>query len=265
MQFFLSLDHHLETLLAGIDWDDLLPEELKSVYQEFRRTLPSLENLTIPRWTKVTKGSQLELHGFCDASQKAYAAVVYLRVKDNDEFYCNILAAKTKVAPTKPVTLPRLELMGAVYLSKLITKVKTALKMPTIPIYCWRDSTITLAWIHSDPAERKPFVANRIAKIQESVAREHWRHVRSKDDAADVASRGIMPNDLHGLNLWFHGPAWLQQEFTPESVLLEETTKELRKAEVHHARRDKDFIQNFSSYHRLIRCVAFIRRYVTNF
>ena len=87
-----------------------------------------------------------------------------------------------------------------------MTHVKTALKKPTIPVYCWSDSTITLAWIHGHPSKFKTFIANRIAAIQDSIPPEHWRHVISEENPADVASRGILPQELKDHPLWFHGP-----------------------------------------------------------
>ena len=257
-----------EVWVTGTGWDEPLKEDILSKYQAFRQELPNLEKISIPRWTQANREASLELHGFSDASEKAYAAVVYLRVKRHGKFYSNILAAKTRVAPLKTVSLPRLELLGAVLLTQVVVHVKLALQLPNIPTYCWSDSTITLAWIHGLPSKFKTFVANRIATIQEQIPPEHWRHVGTKENPADFASRGIMPSELKSLQLWFHGPEWLQREFTPASTTIPDTTEEMKKIQVLHVKTTLGFqniTEKFSAYHRLIIFTAFIMRCKRNF
>ena len=252
--------------LSGIGWDDPLPQDLMARYQEFRSSLPCLDEIAIPRWVHTLTGSDIALHGFCDASQTAYAAAVYLRVKDQDGNYnSNLLAAKAKVAPLKPITLPRLELLGATLLAKLIHNVKSALRRPDCTSYCWSDSKITIAWIQSHPSQRKTFVANRVAMIQEKTTPEQWRWVPSAENPADVASRGIMPHELKDHKLWFHGPLWLLGEAIPQSENVEPTMEEMKKVKVHHVQVEEDFTKKFSSYHHLIRCTARILRLRENY
>ncbi|XP_046145719.1 uncharacterized protein LOC114882021 [Osmia bicornis bicornis] len=110
--------------IIGAEWDEDLPEQLLSAWETFRSKLSQLDALAIPRWTNYSADiAQLELHGFCDASQRAYAAVVYLRVSRGESSVATLLVAKTKVAPVKALSIPRLELCGAVLLSKLIAEV----------------------------------------------------------------------------------------------------------------------------------------------
>lgn len=88
-----------------------------------------------------------ELHGFCDASMAAYAAVVYVRVQDaSGVFLVNMLAAKTRVAPVKELSIPKLELCGATLLAKLLKQVRKSLDCKEILSFGWTDSTIVLTW-----------------------------------------------------------------------------------------------------------------------
>lgn len=111
---------------------------------------------------------QIQLHGFCDASEKAIAAVVYLQSVDNNNTISTVLVtAKTKVAPVKTVTIPRLELCGAQLLAKLLQHVRQTMKFPDdIEYFAWTDASIVLAWLHKLPIKLKTFVANRVSDIQ---------------------------------------------------------------------------------------------------
>lgn len=85
----------------------------------------------------------------------------------------------------------------------------TTMKIDNMEMFAWTDSTITLAWIQGHPNKWTTFVANRVAEIQELTNPETWNHVSTKDNPADCASRGIMPNELKSHPLWWTGPHWL--------------------------------------------------------
>lgn len=152
----------------------------------------------------------MEIHGFADASISAYAAVVYLRVTHLSHTVNHLLIGKSKVAPIKTVSLPRLELCATLLLAHLIHFVRESLNLINVNCVCWSDSTIALAWIGQSPSKWKTFLANRVAKIQELADGATWNHVRSEDNPADCASRGIMPSELIGHPLWWSGPPWLK-------------------------------------------------------
>ncbi|XP_076387322.1 uncharacterized protein LOC143264354 [Megachile rotundata] len=133
--------------ILGVEWDQDLPQKLQTSWVSFKESLYLLNTLNVPRWIHFTNGHQeLELYGFCDASQRAYAAAVYLRVVQGEAIFTTLLVAKTRVAPVKTISIPRLELCGAVLLAKLIVQVKQELDIPA-PITAWTDSTVTLHWI----------------------------------------------------------------------------------------------------------------------
>ncbi|XP_046810810.1 uncharacterized protein LOC124420759 [Lucilia cuprina] len=124
-------------------WDEVIPDELNNEWQVFKNNISSLQEIRVPRWVQLTTKSRFELHGFADASEKAYAAVIYIK-KENS---VTLLTAKTKVNPIKNrKTLPKLELCAAHLLAKLLQKVSNIVKGQHT-IYAWSDSTITLAWV----------------------------------------------------------------------------------------------------------------------
>jgi len=125
--------------------------------------LSHLTRVHIPRWTGQTKKSlSLEMHGFTDASSRAYVAVVYLRVIHSlSNFQVNLICAKTKVAPIKTVSIPRLELNTVVVLSRLHLDDASALPLEYSNL--WTDSTIIMAWLKQHPSNT--YVANRVAEV----------------------------------------------------------------------------------------------------
>jgi len=250
-----------EVWKSGTEWDEPLPNSVAKQYEQFRNELPLIESITIPRWVGALSSEPFELHAFSDASEKAFGACVYIRTTKMSY----LLASKTRVAPLKQVSLPRLELLGAVVAAQLINQVEKALRRPAESKFCWTDSTITLAWIKSEPHRFKVFVANRIALIQELTNKMDWRHVKGTENPADLASRGLMPNQLEQQGIWFNGPPWLQSGSLPEEVCLSEPSEELRKVQVMHAEVKLnvflELIERVSSYPKLLRITSLVLRY----
>lgn len=194
-----------------VGWDDSLPQAYLDRWRDFRQELAQLDILIIPRWLRLTsRNCKVQLHGFSDASTLAMGAVVYLRVESPGcETSISLVCAKTKVAPLKRMTIPRLELSAALLLSELMVYVQRMLEVESLQLYLWTDSAVGLAWISGHPSRWKEFVRNRVSRIQEILPRATWFHVAGKDNPADCASRGVSPAQLVTHPLWWHGPQWL--------------------------------------------------------
>jgi hypothetical protein len=132
---------------------------------EYIDDLPHLARVHIPRWTTQSKENlSLEIHGFADASSRAYAAVVYLRVIHFiSNFQVNLICAKTKFAPLKTISIPCLELNAVVVLNRLLSWTSSVLSLSNFPTYEWTDSTIILA-LKQYPSKWNTYIANRISE-----------------------------------------------------------------------------------------------------
>jgi hypothetical protein len=148
------------------------------------------------------------VHGFCDASEAAYGAVLYVKCVTADSAVSEtLLTSESRVAPIKKQTLPRLELCGALLLARLVHNVREALPCEKMNgIYLWTDSTIVLHWLHRAPNCWKTFVVNHVAEVQDLTSVEDWRHVIYSDNPADYVSRSIDPRSLKYLDHWWSGP-----------------------------------------------------------
>ena len=196
----------------NLDWDEALPEQLRIRWTTYVHELRSGAQFSIPRWIGVSPHSQIEIHGFSDASTDALGAAVYVRVLSNCyRARTSLMLAKTKVALMKKVTITRLELTAAVLLCHLVVRVLTCFDDGEFPVYLWTDSAVALAWIRADPARWKEFVANRVEAIHELVPRAQWHHVPGTENPADLASRGLSPLELKNQQIWWEGPSWLSE------------------------------------------------------
>ncbi|XP_071582337.1 uncharacterized protein [Temnothorax nylanderi] len=198
--------------LIKCNWDDVVPDDFLIRWRTYHSQLKLVREISIPRWTEYGSDTfTAEIHGFADASTSAYGAVVYLRIiKIDGSIQVTLLTAKSKVAPLKPMTVPRLELLAALLLARLIAFVRSALELPKIACYGWIDAKVVLAWITQSPSRWKVFVANRVHEVQQLVPDAIWRHVPSEQNPADLASRGTPPSKMLDLPLWWNGPVWLQ-------------------------------------------------------
>ncbi|XP_076298317.1 uncharacterized protein LOC143217663 [Lasioglossum baleicum] len=253
------------------DWDDPLPVEFQTQWERYRSLLHHLESAHIPRWTGQTADTvDVQLHGFSDASSVAYAAVLSLRVVSSDgSITVSLLMAKSKVAPVKTISIPRLELTAAHLLARLLDCIQQAQHKRSLPCVCWTDSTITRAWLSKPPATWKTFVANRVSEIHSLVPTGQWLHVPSEDNPADCASRGVSAPELVSHPLWWNGPLWLRlvPEFWPSQPAIAEThILEEKRTPVPILASTTvepwDLQTRYSSWTKLLRVTAYVIRFV---
>lgn len=201
--------------LYDLDWDQALPVELESAWKDYSWSLEKTKELQIPR--NVTSGNstkKFSIFGFGDASERAYGACLYAVSEDNNEVISShFICAKTKIAPLKTRSIPRLELEAALLLANLYALSKDAYGNRISDVKLWTDSTIVLSWIRMQPCELKTFVANRVAKIQDLTKGIDWNHVSTDENPADLLTKGITADELKRSTLWWHGPLWLTSKF----------------------------------------------------
>lgn len=255
--------------LDEIQWSDEVSAEIKNEWVKLIGDMGCITRIKIPRWLQSKRNDTIQLHGFCDASLKAYACVVYARIVSKTEASVVLVAAKTRLVPnSKTVSLPRLELCAAELLSRLFTKIVTSMTGIDYEIYAWSDSKVALSWIQGCPERWKPFVANRVKKIICVASPDVWHYVSTKENPADSASRGLTITQLMEHTLWWRGPAWLSTPyFKPQQKQAEYTTEEEVRKQVITVQNSQpsksvieDLLDRHSSFVKLNRIVAWLLR-----
>lgn len=256
----------------GLEWDEVFSGEIKEKWQLWCNEIKELQNLKIPRYYfSDTIAEELQLHVFSDASLRAFGAVAYFRYRTSpDTFNTRFVIAKTRVAPLKKLTLPRLELMGATIAARIVNHLKKIFKnLETIIL--WSDSTIALYWIRGSASKWKPFVSNRVSEIQEITDPNMWRHCISKDNSADLLTREMTSKDLITSEKWWHGPEWLKHPENTwpetkgfESDSIDIDTESKTKVAVNSTLIQDKFIDpdRFSCVKKLLRVTAWVLRFI---
>ncbi|XP_055614826.1 uncharacterized protein LOC129761144 [Toxorhynchites rutilus septentrionalis] len=259
--------------LLALDWDDEVSPDLQQKWARFCEQLPHLSNFRIERFAFTARYATAEIHCFADASESAYGACIYVRSETADGLVqVNLLASKSRVAPLKPLSIPRLELCAALLASRLYEKILNALDMSFSASFFWSDSTVVLQWMKAPPRTWKTFVANRIAEIQATTNGSNWQHVSGHENPADMVSRGVSAEELINSELWKHGPSWLREEkssWPSRNVPEEEFTAkelELKQNTILNTQvlPPNSLFEQFSSYSALIRAVSYCFRFTHN-
>ena len=215
--------------MAGLDWDEGLTEPLTNAARAWCIELPELTQLQIPRCLLVG-GKQIDnssLHTFVDVCADAFGAFAYVRYSYQDgTISTNIVAAKTRVTPTKATSIPRLELMGAVIGVRLSTRIARVLDLHMSQAVFWSDSQKVLWWLHGHSRDFKPFVANWVGEIQTSTKSGAVEIYTNQLNPADILSRGMTAADLTQCDRWLKGPEFLRkpEEAWPTKVIKDNHT-----------------------------------------
>ena len=267
---------------SGIKWDDKIPEDVLELWNKFIKLISALKVIRIKRCVipeSIDQIIDVQVHGFSDSSGAAYCAVVYLRkVCVSGIVKVRFLTAKTKVAPLKKVTNPRLELLSCLLLSNLVATIKSPLSDWGYDnsITCWNDNTSALGWIMYENRDRGPWVQPRVKNIRKIVEPANWRHVPGNCNPADIATREISPETMEPDAVWFNGPKFLYKgpESWPRSTISEDDVLPDEKAgrgstvvnvvvvQSHFG--DVIDVEKFSSLHRLYMVVAYVSRFKNN-
>ena len=224
-----------------------------------------MSNVQLQRCICMPGATNFELHGFSDASQAAIAGVVYLRTVDSvGRCQVSLVAAKTHIVPKNKKTMPKLELEGAVLMSKLLKTVEIALQLPINAIHAYTDSTIVLQWIQSSPDRWPTYIANRVSEIQDRFSPNCWHHVPGPQNPADCASRGISAEEFLTHPLWWTGPPFVRDGTITEFHASKEDGPTETIQFAGHASKTNDILEKYSSYSKLLRITTYCLRFAHN-
>lgn len=259
---------------AKTDWDELIPDKSLEKWLRWTDSFHQLDQIRIPRCYFAQHSTKdivsLQLHVYVDASEEAYACVGYLRAVFPEEIKVALVGAKSKVAPLKAHSIPRLELMAAVIGVRLAKSICNGHTLRIDKVFFWSDSKTVLAWINSDHRNYRQFVACRVGEILSKSKAEEWHWIPSKKNVADEATKWGRGPCLSSNSRWFRGEddLYLPEESWTTSVYPagERTNEELRSSMMHHEVKLPQLVKwdRFSNWTRLYRTVAYVHRYVRN-
>ena len=253
--------------VAKVGWDQPLTDQTLVRWKQLLAMLKGAKLITIPRCVyHSTSLGRSRLVGFCDASGKAYAAVVYLQIEDEGAAKVRFLASKTRVTPVSGMTIPRLELLSALLLAKLLTSIRDVLQMTTQledPV-CFTDSMASMYWIKGVQHDWKQFVENRVTTIRGLVHQDYWQHCPGRENPADIPSRGLSASGLSESQLWLNGPKWLwrgSSDVQDEVSVFQEVPEDCKKEIKCTDPASSVVVVNASSVHAVISKVLSPERY----
>lgn len=268
----------------NVNWDDPVPDDILPLWEKWRTELPLLEKLTFPRCLKPTDfgdPASVEIHSFSDASDNDIGQISYLRtINHSGEVHVSFLLAKSRVAPLKPISIPRLELTAAVVSVNVASMLKSELDIDDIQCYYHTDSEIVIGYINNDARRFHVYVGNRVQHIRDRSSPGDWFHVPGKENPADEASRGLTAKELLQSDRWFTGPKFLWQQdplpqqsqpvytLLPSDVEVRKDSAstlatKINKVETrqdHPGILESERFNHFSSFNRLKRCIVRIQR-----
>ncbi|KAI5731279.1 hypothetical protein M8J77_007377 [Diaphorina citri] len=259
-----------------LSWDECIPTNMEVLWRKFLSDLTDLDKISIPRLVLSSK-EELDLHVFTDASEKAYGVCIYVKSQN----LVRLLCSKSRIAPLKSVSIPRLELCGATLAVSFVNKIKPCLPVQPKNIYYWTDSSIVLSWIQSESRQWKSFVANRVGEIQRLSDPGSWKFVSTHHNPADLISRGASANFLSKSELWWTGPGFLSEPLESWKSEDKDMNKETKEDQVNLERKRKILVVNvagpsdsqsfwnemllkYSSIKKLERVLSYVRRFIQN-
>lgn len=245
---------------SSIEWDEKITDNQFEKWLSWTRLLPKIETIRIPRcYVTETNTECRELHVFVDASEEAYSAVAYVRAVKFDNIQCAIIAAKARVSPQQPLTIPKAELQAALLGARLANVICKEHSISFGRRFLWSDSKTVLSWLNSDGRNYRPFVAFRVGEILEITNLSEWRWIPSRMNVADDATKWQRVPDCNMNDRWFKGPEFLMknENHWPEQLPknLNETDEERRSHHVLHITQKQEIIEvmRFSNWNRLLR------------
>lgn len=220
---------HLSRL--SLDWYEEVPEEEKIWWSRWTSSAFNLSGVEFDRCLIPQGILTSQIHTFCDASEEAFAAATYLRhvMENTGKIKVALVMARTRLAPTKPISVAKLELNAALLGARLATTISQVLREPIEQRFFWTDSSAVRGWLQGTASFFKPFVSNRIGEIQTLTTSSEWRHVPGKFNPADLATRSEFHPDVVP-KMWIHGPEFLKREeiFWPNDIKTKKNFEDIK-------------------------------------
>ena len=263
-----------------LSWDEQVDNETKSTFLCLLKEVKTLQQFQITRGLRPAEAlNEAELHGFCDGGELAYGAVIWLRWQTTNGIFLRFVVAKSFVAPVKRKSIPRLELLSALVLARLVSSVKMIVNFSKVCL--WSDSATVLHWLNMSHTNFKPFVSSRIQEIKELLidTPDCFRYIKSSMNPADSLTKPISVSKFFR---WHEGPNFLMSSepdwlnnfsVQPSTDDVHHTTQtELRKPSnnIYHLTEfnlidfEEDLLRRLSSWKKLVRVVAWLMRPLKN-
>lgn len=253
-------------------WDEDLPDTVIKSWKKWISSLPQLEKFGVDRCVKSNQfGAPVyaQLHHFADASEDAYGTTSYLLLRSaTGETQSTLIMAKTRVAPLKSPTIPRMELTAATVAVKMDRLLRKELELELHESVFWTDSTAVLKYLNSESTRFKTFVANRVSAILEHSQVSQWRYVNTTLNPADHVSRGQTVEVFLRNESWLSGPSFLvssqdQWPKIPDPGMLDIDDPEVKRTTYVHVIQAQEsenamdqWMNHYSSWTALKRAVA---------
>ena len=257
-----------------LPWDQPISGEVLKKWENWKSYLPLLEDISVPRCyfsRPDHEGVRLQLHHFCDASEAGYGTASYLRIEyPNGLIECAFVIGKSRNAPIKSITIPRLELQGALLAARIDSAVRSELEFNFEKVIFWTDSMIVLNYIRNESRRFQTYVANRVTEIRELTHPDQWRHCAGTINPADDVSRGLEMDEFLRNDRWLKGPSflrdadkkWPENKFdivSPEDL---EVKKEMYLTGLEPTTTVEDLITRFSNWVHTLRKVAWVLKFL---
>ena len=256
---------------SNIGWDDPIQTAELETWRKWTRIIANISDVRVPRcYSLASKSENIQIHVFVDASIDAYAVVAYICDEYKNQINCSLVASKTRVAPLKPISVPKMELMAAILGLRLCNMICKEMSLNIKQRVFWTDSKDVLYWIRSDAQKFHKFVAVRVGEILEDSKVSEWRWVPSSQNVADDATKWSKPPDIQKESRWFNGPSFLNlfDESWPISEFTE--SKDANEVLCHlSVPSDSKFLLlpspdpcRFGRWEKLIRCQGVILKFL---
>lgn len=257
----------------GIGWDETPPSEFLLEWSKWQKELNSLSEFLVPRFYCHVSDSPtvIQLHMFGDASEQAFCSVAYFGFSyPNGSVKCAFVTAKTRVAPKKPLSIPKIELQAAVLSARLSTVVIKEHDYRIDSTYLWTDSSTVFQWIRGESKRHPAIIANRVGEILDTAEPSQWNHCPGALNPGDDGSRGLPVTAITSESRWLNVPVFLtlsEERWPKGNSKLESSGQQKQETSAYSASQaqtsKEEFISltKYSSLTRLLRVTAYSFRF----